>query len=671
MLINSLHLINFRQYKDFKIDFPKKNGVTVIRANNSIGKTTLMQSVKWVLFGNNSLQLDNPRDILNYEVAQQYKLDYMPEAEYSVELCVVHNKIEYTLKRSHIVDVVSKRINEENVEISFKENGETKIIRNSDQDRARNIIKTIDSWITEKMINYFFLDGERIEKLSQFDNKSQEEISEAITSVSKLPIIKNALESTKEVLKNVKRQEALATNNREVIQITDEIEKVKEKIERSQNEKKSLHVEFSINHDDLKEIDRELSNIEQVASLQVERHSLDKEFDETQERIKKVKSEIQGLYREYKHKQLVYMLFQKYNVENLRGNEAKKTIPHMEVEAINSIIKNGVCICGTTLENEHLTALEEQKKYQPPVSNEGLLISYEHSVELEIIELDKKVDEINLNIQLYFKEDTKKHNIIDRLNEINSKISMFNESDIKDLNNSRQTLIRNQEIKKIKMSELDSDIKASILHLEKLETKKRKKLLELEQSKLVQTKLYLIKEVNSQLSNLNKNEIEKQRNSIEKYANIHFSDIISKKKKVIIDEDYKHIVKDDNGNKTSLSSGESIALSISIILAIIDTHKENLKRNNKEELLSDKDYFLFLDGAFAVLDQNFSKAIATKISERVNQVILLTNDNQYTNSVKEAFSKKLEKEYILIGSNSEKGNSLTTSNLKEVNINEK
>ena len=48
MRLQSLHLFNFRQYKDFKLEFPERNGVTVIRANNSIGKTTLMYQMGFI-----------------------------------------------------------------------------------------------------------------------------------------------------------------------------------------------------------------------------------------------------------------------------------------------------------------------------------------------------------------------------------------------------------------------------------------------------------------------------------------------------------------------------------------------------------------------------------------------------------------------------------------------
>ena len=40
---------------------------------------------------------------------------------------------------------------------------------------------------------------------------------------------------------------------------------------------------------------------------------------------------------------------------------SRKTIPNMEINAIDQIIKNGICICGTHLKSEHINTLEHQK----------------------------------------------------------------------------------------------------------------------------------------------------------------------------------------------------------------------------------------------------------------------------------------------------------------------
>lgn len=666
MIIESIHLKNFRQYRDFKIALSSTNGVTVIRANNSMGKTTLMQSIKWALFGTSAIELDNKDELANYNLVSESKKEFISEVEYSVELKIIHENRKYTLKRTEIVDVVSKRISDEIIELTYLDKGETKILKNTDQDRINLISKTIESWISEKMINYFFLDGERIEKLSQFDRRSQEEISEAITSVSKLPIIKNSLDTIKEVKKDVRREEAKSTRDSEVSALNREIEDLRHSKLTLEEDKKicnatddNLKVEIDATNDSL-------INRRQVANLQSERNRLEIEYKDTRDNLNKIRVEIGYLYRDYRHKKLVQMLYKKYDLTKLQGNEIHNTIPNMEVEAINHIIKNGICICGTKLGEQHINKLEEQKNYQPPISNEGLIKTYEHSVELETYELDKNAKVIKQKIEDYFNEENKLHSLKDRLRDIHDKINQFDEDEIKELNNKIQTLRKELDSNKERMALISIKLKKVSETIEKKEAKYRMKMENLKQSELVRNKLELIKHVYSQLEGLNEREKETQRIQIEEYTNVHFKDIISKNKKVIIDKEYKHIVEDADGNETALSSGESIALSVSIILAIIDTHKKNLESNNKEEILTKKDFFLVLDGAFAVLDQNFSKAIAEKITERLDQVLILTNDNQYTNSVKDAISSKLQNEYKLEVNNKEEENILTNKHLVEV-----
>lgn len=666
MRLQSLHLFNFRQYKDFKLEFPERNGVTVIRANNSIGKTTLMQSIKWVLFGDSAIELDNKKELLNYSVLKEEKENYSSQSSFFVEISILHKGVSYSLKREHIVNITSNTLLEERLTLSFLENGETKIYKNTSEENKSVIYRMIESWISEKMLNYFFLDGERIEKLSNGDSESQAELSEAITSVSKIPVLKNAIDTVEVVFNDVKRQEAKATRNSEIVALQNEISDLSSEKRYLENEKKTCENDNKEISDQINNIEKELLNTKEVSNYQFERNRTQRELNTISEEMNSILKRIQTLNNDYRRKTLIYMLYQKYNLNDFKGKEAEKTIPNMEINAIDQIIKNVICICGTHLKSEHINTLEHQKKYQPPVSNQGLIATYEMGVKTEILGIDNDAKELLDEIDKYFNYHDRKCELIDYLEDINKKISGFNEEKIQNLNNYRHELSVKKDARTNKITELNMRLKELEKTLTRKEKVYKKKLENYEQNKIIENKRYLIKEVSNMLNNKNETEKEIQRKSIEKYANNHFSDIISKQKRVIIDEKYKHTVRDLDGNKTSLSSGESIALSVSIILAIIDTHKDNLEKNNKENILMEREFFLFLDGAFAVLDQNFSKAIAEKITERLNQVIILTNDNQYTESVKDAIKPKLKHEYILsIEAKQEKENILT-SHLLEV-----
>ena len=469
------------------------------------------------------------------------------------------------------------------------------------------------------------------------------------------------------MLNDVKRQEAKATRNIDLVQLQREISELESEKRFLENEKSSHELDDSNIHEEILTIDNTLLNTREVSKLQHERTKIQKELNDINVNMRKILKNIQVLNRDYRREMLIYMLYQKYNINDLRGKEAEKTIPNMEVNAIDQIIKNGVCICGTHLEQEHIYNLEQQKSFQPPISNEGLLITYEHLVQAETWNLDRDYKELTNEIENYFNNYDRKCELVDYQNDINNKINEFNVEDIKNLNIRREQLIVQQDGHKNSIAEIKHRLDELEKSLKRKQNKYEKKLENYEQNKIIENKRYLIKEVSNMLNNKNEEEKEIQRKSIQKYANKHFSEIISKDKFVTIDNKYRHIVKDANGNEIALSSGESIALSVSIILAIIDTHKNNLQKNNKENILAEREFFLILDGAFAVLDQNFSKAIAEKITNSLNQVILLTNDNQYTDSVKEAVKPKLNEEYILNVEDKWQKENILTEYLAEVN----
>ncbi|RLY69900.1 hypothetical protein D9V10_12415, partial [Staphylococcus hominis] len=185
------------------------------------------------------------------------------------------------------------------------------------------------------------------------------------------------------------RQEAKATRNIDLVQLQREISELESEKRFLENEKSSHELDDSNIHEEILTIDNTLLNTREVSKLQHERTKTQKELNDINVNMRKILKNIQVLNRDYRREMLIYMLYQKYNINDLRGKEAEKTIPNMEVNAIDQIIKNGVCICGTHLEQEHIYNLEQQKSFQPPISNEGLLITYEHLVQAETWNLDR------------------------------------------------------------------------------------------------------------------------------------------------------------------------------------------------------------------------------------------------------------------------------------------
>ena len=100
MLLESIKLENFRQFRNESIDFAQgidgKN-VTIIIGENGTGKTTFAQAFFWCMYGETEF---SDKVMLNKVVAADLKPGQ--EAKVQVTLKLRHGNVSYTLMREQI-----------------------------------------------------------------------------------------------------------------------------------------------------------------------------------------------------------------------------------------------------------------------------------------------------------------------------------------------------------------------------------------------------------------------------------------------------------------------------------------------------------------------------------------------------------------------------------------
>ena len=97
MLLESIKLENFRQFRNESIDFAQgQNGknVTIIIGENGTGKTTFAQAFFWCMYGETEF---SDKNMLNKIVASN--LNPSQKAIVRVELRLKHGNVSYTLIR--------------------------------------------------------------------------------------------------------------------------------------------------------------------------------------------------------------------------------------------------------------------------------------------------------------------------------------------------------------------------------------------------------------------------------------------------------------------------------------------------------------------------------------------------------------------------------------------
>lgn len=155
MEISRIRLKNFRQfYGDQAIKLAKKGkkNVTLIHAENGVGKTTLLNSVLWAFFGDTTKKFEQKDQIVNFEARKE------GENSASVEILFSHEDNEYLAVRTH--SVTAGGYNKSRFEImKVGENGALGApLPNPDA-----FMNTV---IPAAMAPYFFFDGEQAETFS-------------------------------------------------------------------------------------------------------------------------------------------------------------------------------------------------------------------------------------------------------------------------------------------------------------------------------------------------------------------------------------------------------------------------------------------------------------------------------------------------------------------------
>lgn len=186
MLIKSLKMQNFRQFKgntavDFSCD-PNQN-VTIILGDNTFGKTTLLQAFNWCFY--ETVMFDNNPDfLLNLEVANGMTNG---DAEtVSVEICVIHNSVEYVISRSQQYICANNKVSgakKSQVKVSYKQpDGQTESVR------ALEVQNVIENILPKDLSTYFFFDTERVRSIS-----TRKDVSDAVKGLLGLSIMDSAI----------------------------------------------------------------------------------------------------------------------------------------------------------------------------------------------------------------------------------------------------------------------------------------------------------------------------------------------------------------------------------------------------------------------------------------------------------------------------------------------
>ena len=633
MLLQSIKLENFRQFRNESIDFADgSNGknVTIIIGENGTGKTTFAQAFFWCLYGETEF---SDKNMLNKVVASELRPGQ--EAKVQVVLKLKHGDVDYTLIREQIYRKDnSNRIKPDNTvfDIAKKDaSGNTSYIKKT---ACESEVKGI---LPKELSRYFFFDGERIEKMSKdiSNGKKAADFADAVKGLLGLngmysaiqhfnPRVRTSVISSYESSYN-------SQSNAKIKEYTDIINRCNAEIEQIDARIEELDSEIETATARKTDKVKELKQYEEGEKLQEEKEKLQRKIaaaEKSKANVYKLMSkDFNGNLSSFFSISLIQRALELLSEKDFAG----KDIPYMHAKTIEYLLKQKVCLCGTHLDEGTIpySKVKELIDFLPPQSISTTIGDFKKESKRRAVDKKDLYGQLSDHMAVISQQDDDLIELRDDLAIVEGKLSggdvrdkvraINHEIQLCDQTIAKDRAERDRKIAERARKETERD---------RADTERRNLTLLDETNKKIEIYKTYAERIYKELLVEYSTSEEKIRTRLQTTINDIFKQIYKGGLYLEIDDKY-HIsvyVTDYEGD-VETSTAQSISVIFAFITGIIKMARDN--RNSTDEdtkLLSSEPYPLVMDAPLSAFDKRRIKTVCEALPETAEQVIIFIKD---------------------------------------------
>lgn len=633
MLLESIKLENFRQFRDEYIEFAQgadgKN-VTIIIGDNGAGKTTFAQAFFWCLYGETEF---SDKNMINKIIASAMKPGQ--EEKVQVTLKLSHGNVSYTLMREQVYrKEYSNRIKGDNTifDIAIKDSkGNTTYVKKT---LCEGEVKNI---LPKELSKYFFFDGERIEKMSKdiSTGKKATDFAEAVKGLLGLNAMFSAIQhfnpKTRNSVIGSYESSYSANSNIKIIEYTNTIESCKENIAKIDNRLDELENQIE------QATSRKAEKVEEI-KLYAEGEELQLQKERLLKQIKSVKASRSIVIKEISKNFNTNMSFFLSSSLMLKALEflankdfTGKDIPFMHGKTIEYLLKHKVCICGTHLDEGSVpyNNVKGLLDFLPPQSLSTNVRDFKKESNRRANARENLYDDVREKLAIISKQDEELVDLNDDLNAVEKKLSG------NDVRGAVRTI--NAEIQICDQTIRENQTERDQLLMKKggfekdatrADTERRNLTLLDENNKKIEIYKAYAKKVYEELQDVYISNEAEIRSKLEATINEIFRTIYEGGLSLTIDEKYHiSVYADDYDGDVETSTAQSISVIFAFITGIIKMARENRTANNEDaQLLSSEPYPLVMDAPLSTFDKRRIKTVCESLPNTAEQVIIFIKD---------------------------------------------
>lgn len=653
MKLISLELTNFRQfYGKQTIDFASGSdgrNITVFHGFNGSGKTALLNTFVWCLYGELTPDLDhkdrlvNERAFAEAQIGNEVPCRVALQFEFRGETYVAERA--ETITKTGSLDSQKSRGSLSLLKRSV--GGETEQVGRDEGARQHRI----EQMLPRSLYRFFFFNGERVEGLASPD--AYENIEAGVKTLLDIEVYERGADHLRSGVTKALAEEAKRAGDDRLADAMDQLAKMEEEKNRLQAENHQHEENVSALFGEIQSAERRQEDLRDVAQMATRRNQL---RDEEAELSGQLNQESRSLASQVSKNGYLAFGIRALDLTDDQVAAARKRgdLPaKIKPQFVDDLLAAGACICGRpigahTPEEKILhkyrasTGLAELEERIAGVSANIRSLRERRSEIFEAcIQSLKKMASLRAKLRIC-KEDLSAIN--ERISEGNfgeeaARIQQLIRDRGAEVLSNKVAIQRNIE----KMSGLETAISDIRDRTKKLETLSAK-------AELAKRQLEAVQRVADALAQIRDIQKEDVRRSLDEKVGEIWREAAIKGYDASITQRYQLLLTKTVGGQRQpvmgASTGEKQVLALSFVGAMVSKAKENAAR--KENDLDMGGFFpLVMDSPFGSLEDEYRTAVATWLPTLANQVVVMASKTQWRNEVEKAMRPRIGREYIL------------------------
>lgn len=634
MLIQKIVLNNFRQFygeQVLHLSTNENKNVTLIHAENGVGKTALLNAILWCFFKTTTSNFKDPKNLLNNAAKAEGKKNYKVEIEFEEE------GKSYSVQRSY------SSITNDTFRVFIVESGNYREIPNPDS--------FINSIIPKDMASYFFFQGEGV---GSFTSKhGGNEIKEAIQKILGFTVAKHALTDIKKIKSEYSKAIQRADKEGEISRLQKAIDNLETSIdtdnERLAEKKKAIEKYTREIHN----IDNKLasSNSEFLKSKHAQRATTEQDLLTAKRSLEQFERNKNSLIKKYAANVFAHEI--SFSVlDFINEEEFKSTIPSPYNEnLVYKILEETQCICGADISvgSEAYNRINELLKTASDPQQESRVTK----AQAELRSIKKLSGDARKDFEFNIKNISERREQVNKLEERLKNISIeiqgsVDLSDVKELENRRSNFQQRLNEENRAIGSLERKIKDDKDNLER----KQKEILRLSSSSSEVNKYRELESIASKVQTTIEETLQLTQKDVElrimEKVNTFLEKFVRQDFKAKMDKESFDIrLYDRNNLQVAESDGQGLLLSLTFISSLIELARERKKASG--EILTPGAIAPFIiDAPFGVLDNKYKGNVARAIPNSVGQVVFFLSSSHWEGTVETNIRDKVGLEYNLV-----------------------